>query len=65
MTDIGAWLAALGLERFTELFEANVIDAATLPELTNDGPPRTLDLPLGARKKLLDAIAALESGGAS
>jgi predicted ATPase/class 3 adenylate cyclase len=58
MQDVPGWLADNGFERFTELFAENEIDGEVLVELT-DQDLKDLGLPLGARKKLLKAIAAL------
>ena len=59
--DIATWLRDLGLERYERAFRENEIDAEVLPELTETDLV-TLWLPLGARKKLLKAIAALREG---
>src|SRR5262252_226325 len=61
--DVGNWLRNQGLERFEVAFRDNGIDESVLPHLTQDHL-RELGLPLGARVKLLAAIAALsqESG---
>jgi class 3 adenylate cyclase len=56
--DIGAWLGALGLGQYEGLFRKNEIDVDVLPELT-DGDLGQLEIPLGHRKRLLRAIAAL------
>jgi class 3 adenylate cyclase/tetratricopeptide (TPR) repeat protein len=56
--DVAAWLRGLGLERYEDAFRANEIDWEVLPEL-NEGDLEKLGLPLGPRKKLLRAIAAL------
>ena len=58
--DIAAWLRGLGLERYEPVFRDNEIDAAVLPELT-DEHLKELGLPLGPRLKLLKAIAALRA----
>jgi class 3 adenylate cyclase len=58
--DIAAWLRGLGLERFEEAFRADEIDAEVLPALT-EADLEKLGIPLGPRKKLLRAIAALGS----
>jgi hypothetical protein len=50
--DIAAWLRGLGLERYEPVFRDNEIDAAVLPELT-DEHLKELGLPLGPRLKLL------------
>lgn len=56
--DLGNWLRTLGLERFEATFRENAIDETVLSDLTEDHL-RELGLPLGARIKLLKAIAAL------
>jgi class 3 adenylate cyclase/predicted ATPase len=56
--DLGNWLRNQGLERFEATFRENAIDESVLPHLTQDHL-RELGLPLGARIKLLAAIAAL------
>jgi class 3 adenylate cyclase len=58
--DIGSWLRSLGLEKYEAIFRDNEIDEAVLHKLTEDHL-RELGVPLGARLKLLDAIAALGS----
>jgi hypothetical protein len=52
------WLRGLGLEQYEAVFRENEIDESVLPDLTEDHL-RQLGLPLGARLKLLKAIAAL------
>jgi class 3 adenylate cyclase len=58
--DIGAWLRNLGLERYEPAFRENEIDVEVLPELT-EGDLEKLGLPLGPRRKLLKALAALRA----
>jgi predicted ATPase/class 3 adenylate cyclase len=58
--DVGDWLRRLGLEQYEELFRANEIDAEVLPELTEIDLEK-LGVPLGHRKRLLKAIAALDA----
>ena len=58
VVDVAAWLRDLGLERYKLTFRENEIDWDVLPELTESDLER-LGLPLGPRKKLLKAIAAL------
>ena len=60
MWDVTSWLASLGLEKYAATFAANEIDAAAVPDLTDDHL-KELGLPLGARLKLLKAIKALNS----
>jgi class 3 adenylate cyclase/predicted ATPase len=56
--DLGDWLRSLGLERYEAAFRENEIDETVLRDLTEDHL-RELGFPLGARLKLLKAIAAL------
>jgi class 3 adenylate cyclase len=56
--DLANWLRSLGLERFEAAFRDNDIDEAVLRDLTDDHL-REMGLTLGARLKLLKAIAAL------
>jgi class 3 adenylate cyclase/predicted ATPase len=59
--DIAAWLRELGLEHYEPVFREHEIDGEVVPELT-EGDLEKLGLPLGPRKKLLKAIAALGAG---
>ena len=59
--DIDGWLRAIGLEQYAQTFRDNAIDADLLCDLT-DEHLRELGLPLGARLKLLRAVAALNTG---
>ncbi len=56
--DIDSWLGGIGLEQYAQTFRDNAIDADVLRDLT-DEHLRELGLPLGARLKLLRAIAVL------
>jgi class 3 adenylate cyclase len=56
--NIGSWLRSLGLEKYEAVLQDNEIDEAVLPKLT-EVHLRELGIPLGARLKLLDAIATL------
>jgi hypothetical protein len=58
--DVAAWLRDLGLERYEPTFRENEIDWDVLPELTESDLEK-LGLPLGPRKKLLKATAALST----
>ncbi len=60
--DIDGWLRGMGLEQYAQTLRDNAIDADVLRDLT-DEHLRELGLPLGARLKLLRAIAALSAGG--
>ena len=59
--DVGAWLRALGLGQYETTFRESEIDAEVLPDLT-EGDLNQLGVPLGHRKRLLKAIAALGTG---
>ena len=59
--DIDGWLRGIGLEQYAQTFRDNAIDADVLRDLT-DEHLRELGLPLGARLKLLRAVAALSTG---
>jgi class 3 adenylate cyclase/predicted ATPase len=56
--DVGDWLRSLGLSEYEPVFLENKIDAEVLSDLT-DGDLSQLGVPLGHRKRLLKAIAAL------
>src|SRR5260370_37799762 len=59
--DIAGWLHGLGLQQYEQAFRDNAIDAAILPELTAEDL-RDIGVNLvGHRRKLLAAIAALQS----
>ncbi|MFL5289040.1 MAG: SAM domain-containing protein, partial [Rhodopila sp.] len=57
--DVGEWLRNLGLAQYEAAFGANAIDAETLPTLTADDIKDLGVTPIGHRRRLLDAIAAL------
>jgi SAM domain (Sterile alpha motif) len=60
--DVSAWLQGLGLERYLQAFRENEINWDALPKLTAEDL-RDLGVVLGGhRRKLLDAIAALQAG---
>ena len=56
--DLAVWLRSLGLGQYEAAFRENAIDETILHDLTEDHL-RELGFPLGARLKLLKAIAAL------
>jgi hypothetical protein len=56
--DIDGWLRRIGLEQYAQTFRDNAIDADVFRDLA-DEHLRELGLPLGARLKLLRAVAAL------
>ena len=60
MTNVADWLSERGLGHLIDLFVENEIDGEVLFDL-NDDDLKDLGLALGARKKLLRAIAAGES----
>jgi class 3 adenylate cyclase/tetratricopeptide (TPR) repeat protein len=57
--NIDLWLERIGLARYIPLFTENEIDFDILPDLTEQDL-KDLDIPLGPRKKLIKAIAALD-----
>lgn len=67
MNDVTTWLAEIGLPHLADKFVDAQIDFDTLA-LLSDQDLRELGVPLGPRRKLLAAIAALgnsarQSGG--
>ena len=60
--DVGAWLRSLRLGQYEEVFRENEVEADVLPDLTEVDLEK-LGLSLGARKRVLNAIADL--GGAN
>ena len=58
MSGVGAWLGSIGLAAYLELFEQQRIELDIIPQLT-DSDLKELGIPLGDRKRLLAAIAAL------
>ena len=56
---IRVWLTALELEHLTPVFEENQISLRDLPLLSEDDL-KELGLPLGPRKRVLNAIANLK-----
>src|SRR6516164_501800 len=59
--DIEDWLRSLGLERYEAAFRENEIDSTILPRLTAEDLKEVGVGPVGHRRKLLDAIAALRA----
>jgi hypothetical protein len=57
--DIAAWLRGLGLEQYEPAFRANEIDERVLPSLTSEDLREIGVMPIGHRRRLLDAIAAV------
>ena len=64
MSDVALWLKGLGLERYADTFAANEIDFATLPELTEEDL-KELGLPIGPRRRVLNAILTLRTAPSS
>jgi len=60
MSDIRRWLKILNLGKYAELFSENDIDLAALPHITEDDL-KELGVTLGARRKLVAAIAELRT----
>jgi class 3 adenylate cyclase len=58
--DVVVWLRSLGFEKYEPVFRENEIDADVLPELAELDLEK-LGVPLGHRKRLLKAIAALRN----
>ena len=61
MANLREWLEARGLERYAEALLAQDIELDILPGLT-DSDLAAAGLPVGARKRLLQAIEGLQSG---
>ncbi len=59
--NISTWLRELGLERYERAFRDNEVDADLLPNLTADDLKDLGVTLVGHRRRLLDAIAALEA----
>jgi class 3 adenylate cyclase/predicted ATPase len=57
--DIAAWLRQLELEQYEPAFRANEIDWAVLPKLTSEDLREIGVVPIGHRRRMLDAIAVL------
>ncbi len=62
--DIGEWLEDLGLGRYADAFAENEIDLDALPHVTEDDL-KDVGVALGARRKLLAAIAQLDAAPAA
>ncbi len=58
--EIATWLASLGLAQYTQAFADNAIDAEILPHLTADDLREMGVVAVGHRRRLLEAIAALQ-----
>ena len=58
--DAAVWLRSLGLGKYEAAFRENEIDETVLPGLTAEDLKELGVAALGHRRKLLDAIAALQ-----
>ena len=63
--DIVVWLRSLGLEEYEAAFRDNKINERVLPNLTQEDLKEIGIGPVGHRRILLDAIAALRNDGGS
>jgi class 3 adenylate cyclase/predicted ATPase len=61
MSDLGTWLDGLGLGKYAHILAENEVDFEILPALSEQDLEK-IGIPLGARKKLLNALAAKQSG---
>jgi SAM domain (Sterile alpha motif) len=61
--NVEVWLHSLGLDRYVPLFRDNEIDWEVLPKLTSEDLKEIGVVAIGHRRKLLDAIAALDAQG--
>jgi class 3 adenylate cyclase/predicted ATPase len=59
VVDVAAWLRGLGLGLYEEVFRAHAVDGEVLPQLTAEDLKEIGVGPVGHRRKLLAAIAAL------
>ena len=64
MHGVTDWLEKLGLSEYAQRFADNAIDLSVLPDLT-DQDLEKIGVLLGHRRKILKAIAALNSGPAA
>ncbi len=60
VSDVKRWLEDLDLSKYVDLFAENDIDLSALPHITEEDL-KELGVTLGARRKFLDAIQALQS----
>jgi class 3 adenylate cyclase len=59
--DVGGWLRSLGLDRYEAAFRDNEINERVLPSLTQEDLKEIGVGPVGHRRMLLEAIAALHA----
>ena len=60
--DVGDWLRSLDLGRYEQAFQRYEIEEQILPSLTAEDLKEIGVVPVGYRRKLLEAIAALSRG---
>jgi class 3 adenylate cyclase len=60
--NVAQWLNAIDLGQYAALFHEHKIDAGVLPDLV-EADLEKIGVPLGHRKRLMRAIAALSAGG--
>jgi hypothetical protein len=60
--NVAQWLNAIDLGQYAALFHEHEIDAGVLPDLV-EADLEKIGVPLGHRKRLMRAIAALSAGG--
>jgi class 3 adenylate cyclase len=60
--DVAQWLNGIGLGQYEALFREHEIDADVLPDVV-EADLEKIGVPLGHRKRLMRAIAALSAGG--
>ena len=65
VADVGEWLRSLGLDQYAEAFAANDVEPDLLDELNDDDLEKLGVASLGHRKRLLKAIAALQSSASA
>jgi len=63
--DVVVWLRSLGLEEYEAAFRDNKINERVLPNLTQEDLKEIGVGPVGHRRILLDAIAALRTDGSA
>src|ERR1035438_2387230 len=59
--DVAVWLRSLGLERYEAAFRENEINERVLPSLTQEDLKEIGVGPVGHRRMILEAIAALRA----
>jgi len=63
--NIAEWLRGLGLGQYEPAFRDNRVDGSMLANLTAEDRKEIAVVPVGDRRKLLEAIAALRAEGAA